>query len=149
MQIFFNLVVFIIVSNQLRKDFWYMLLKKLCWLWEIALNHFLTFSLNEFIFSLHSFCRLWLNFVEVGMLGLFFKKKLEHYLVLVLTIQYKLFKYTYFLSCSRIVLKTALGHRAEIFTEFISTVLKRLSLLFLFCICLLWKGSVVFVAIFV
>ena len=46
------------------------------------------------------------------------------------------------------MLKTALGHRAEIFTELISTVLKRFSLLFLLCICLLWKGSVVFVAIF-
>jgi len=45
------------------------------------------------------------------------------------------------------VLKTALGHRAEISTEIISTVLK-FSLLSLRCICLLWKGSVVFVAIF-
>ena len=47
--------------------------KKQGWLWEIAFNHLVLFSLNEFIFSLHSFCQSWLNFVEVRMLGLFLK----------------------------------------------------------------------------
>ena len=42
------------------------------------------------------------------------------------------------------MLKTALGHRAEIFTELSSTVLKRFSLLFQLCICYgkaMWSSS--------